>query len=105
MIRERDIGQEATGLILQVAQHGQVLDAVIDRFDVTVQHRAVLADAELVGLAMHVDVVGAGELLVGDRVADGGPERLRAATGKRASPASRSAISTSSRLIFSIRAM
>ena len=54
--------------------------------DVAVEHGAVGADAELVRGAVHADVVGAAELLVGDLLAHGRAERLGAATGHGVEP-------------------
>ena len=42
-------------------------DAVLERFDMTVEHRAVGADPELVGRTVHVQPFLGGELAIGDR--------------------------------------
>ena len=42
---ERDEGHEAARLVLQLAQPQQVVDAVLDRLDVAVEHRRVRRDA------------------------------------------------------------
>jgi len=36
MIGERDIGEKTARFILEVAEHGEVLDAILDGFDVAV---------------------------------------------------------------------
>ena len=104
MIRERNEGEESAGLVLQVAQHRHVLDPVGRGLDVTVEHRAVGRNAELVRLAVHPDPLFAGELPVGDRGPHRRAEHFRAATGQAGEPRSLSAISTSRMLLFSIRA-
>ena len=86
MVRERDVGEESARLVLQVAQHAEMVDAVLDRLDVAVEHRAVGADAELVRDAVDVDPLAAGELLLGDRRAHAGAEHLGAAAGHRVEP-------------------
>ncbi len=83
VIRERYVGQEAARFVLQVAEHAQVRDAIGVRLHVAIQHRAVRADSETMRRAMHVDVLGPAELLVGDLLANGGTERLGTAAGHR----------------------
>ena len=83
VIRERDVGQESAGLVLQVSQHGEVLHAVLDRLHMPVQHRAVAADAEGMRGAMHADVVGATQFPVGNDIAHRGAERLGPAAWHR----------------------
>ena len=46
--RQRDEGHEAPGLVLQFAQRQQVLDALLVRLDVVVQHRAVRLETKVV---------------------------------------------------------
>src|SRR6185437_874532 len=83
VISKRDVREKTARLILQIAQHGQVLDAIPHSLDVTVQHRAVAADPEPVRDAMHLDPVFRGELLVGDIGAHGLAEHLGPAAGQR----------------------
>ena len=66
VIGERDVGQEAAGFVLERAQRQQVIDAICERLDVAVQHRAVRWHAELVRLAMYREPLLTGELAVGD---------------------------------------
>src|SRR4051794_30022215 len=83
MVSERNVGEESTGLILQIAQHPEMLDALLDRLDVTVEHRAVRSNTESVRDAMYFDPILTSELLVGDVHANTLPENLRSATGQR----------------------
>ena len=84
MERERDERLEAAGLVLQLAQPEQVVDAVLGLLDVAVEHGGVGAQAELVGLAVDAEPgVGVG-LVLADLVADLGVEDLRAAAGQAA---------------------
>ena len=84
MERQRDERLEAAGLVLQLAQPDQVVDAVPRLLDVAVEHGRVGAQAELVGLAVDADpVVGVG-LVLADLVAHLGMEDLRAAAGQAA---------------------
>ena len=83
VVRERDVAQEPAGLVLQRAQCEQMIDAVLERLDVPVEHRAVRWDAELVGFAMDREPFVATELAVGDRRARGRREHLGAAAWQR----------------------
>ena len=76
MVGERNVGEEAAGLVLEGAQRQQVIDAVLHRLHVPVEHRAVGGDAQPVGLAVHREPFLAGELLVGDRRPRGRAEHL-----------------------------
>ena len=84
MERQRDERLEAAGLVLQLAQPDQVVDAVIGVFDVAVEHRGVGAQAQLVGRAMDVEPVAGVGLVLADLVADLGMEDLGAAAGQAA---------------------
>src|SRR5438270_13924182 len=46
VIRERDVREEPAGLVLEIAQHAQMVDAVLKRFDVSVEHGAVRSNPE-----------------------------------------------------------
>ena len=41
VVGQRDVGEEAAGLVLQRAQHAEVLDPVLGRLHVAVEHGAV----------------------------------------------------------------
>ena len=86
VIGERNVGEEAVGLVLQIAKHGEVLDTVLDALDMTIQHRAVRSDPEPVRGPMHIDPVFGRELLVGDRHADAFAEHFGAAARQRVEP-------------------
>src|SRR6266699_2359374 len=74
VIGQRDVGEEAAGLVLQGPEREQVVRAVRHGLHVSIQHRAVRGQAEPVGLAMHRQPFLAGELLVGDGGARRGAE-------------------------------
>ncbi len=82
--RQRDERLEAAGLVLQLAQPQQVVDAVVRLFDVAVEHRAVALEPELVGRAMDVEPVPRVGLVLADLVADLGVENLGPAAGQAA---------------------
>src|SRR5947209_1837934 len=83
---ERDEGLKAAGLILQLAQPNQVIDAMPGLLDVTVEHGGVGAQAELMSLAMDANPgVGIGFVLA-DLVADFGMENFGAAARQAAQP-------------------
>ena len=71
MIGQRDVGEKSAGLILERAQRQQMIDAILERLDMAVQHRAVGWDAELMRFAVHGEPLVAGQLAVGDRSAGG----------------------------------
>ncbi len=52
------------------AQTQQMVDAVLERFDVPVEHRRVGPDAQQVGHAVHFEPLVAGRLVVGDARTD-----------------------------------
>src|SRR5256885_6753358 len=82
VIGQRDVGEEAAGLILQGPEREQVVRAVRHGLHVSIQHGAVRGQAESVGLAMHRQPFLARELLVGNGGARGGAEYFGAATRK-----------------------
>ena len=86
MVRKRDVGQEATRLILKVAQHPEVVDAILVGLDMAIQHRAVGPNTKLVGRAVHLDVFGARQLAIGDRGSDARAEYFGASAGHRVEP-------------------
>src|SRR5881396_479376 len=53
VIGQRDVGEEAAGLVLQGPEREQVVRAVRHGLHVSIQHGAVRGQAEPVGLAMH----------------------------------------------------
>ena len=55
MERERDEGEEAAGPVLLVAQAEEVVDALLVRLDVPVEHRAVRRDPQPVRGVVHVE--------------------------------------------------
>ena len=81
---ERDEGLEAAGFVLQLAEADQVVDAVVGLFDVAVEHRAVGAEAELVGGAVDFEPAAGVGFVFADLVADFGMEDFRPAAGQAA---------------------
>ena len=84
MVGERDVGQETAGFVLQRSQGEQVIDPVLERFDVPIEHRAVGRHAEAMGFPVDREPLVAAQLAVGDRGARGGRENFRAAPRQRA---------------------
>src|SRR5437867_9268799 len=82
VIGQRDVGEEAAGLVLQGPEREQVVRAVRHGLHVSIQHGAVRGQAESVGLAMHRQPFLARELLVGNGGARSGAEYFGAATRK-----------------------
>ena len=82
--RERDESLEAAGVVLKFAEADQVVDAVVRLFDVAVEHRAVGAEAELVGRAVDFEPAAGVGFVFADLVADFGVEDFRAAAGEAA---------------------
>ena len=64
MERERDVGLESAGLVLQAAQAIEVVDAFFDGFDVSVQHGAVRAQTGAVHLSRDREPLIAADLEV-----------------------------------------
>ena len=64
---QRNERLKAAGLILQLAQPEQVVDAVVGVLDVAVEHRGVGTQAELMGRAMDVDPAAGVGLVFADR--------------------------------------
>ena len=83
---ERDEGQEAAGLVLQVAQAQQVVDPLLVRLHVAVEHRAVGRDAEPVGGAVGVEPEVGMLLARGNQTAHAVGEHLGTASGQGAEP-------------------
>src|SRR5689334_22930346 len=79
MVGKRDVCEKAARLILEIAEHREVRDAISKRLHMAVEHRAVGANAQLVRLTMHGDPLVAGQLLVGDGRADPWAEDFSAA--------------------------
>ncbi len=78
---QRDEGLEATGLVLQLAQPDQVIDALLGALDRAEQHGAVRAHAHLVRRAVHRQPALGVDLVVAQLLAGAGREDLRAAAG------------------------
>ena len=83
MERERDERLEPAGLVLQRARAQHVIDALLHRLDVPVQHRHVGAHAEPVGEAMDVEVAVRAALVVADLLSHAFGENLGAAARQR----------------------
>ena len=82
--RQRDERLEAARFVLQLAEADEVVDAVVRLLDVAVEHRAVRAQAELVGRAMDFEPAARVGLVLADLVADFGMKNLRPAAGQAA---------------------
>src|SRR4029078_5700761 len=83
VIGEWDVGEKTAGLVLEISEHREVLDAILDSLNVAVKHRAVGANPQPVRCAMHVYPVFRCKLLVRDGHADAFAEDFGAATWKR----------------------
>src|SRR3990172_12380909 len=68
---------KAVELVLKGADRIQVFDHVVVGLDVAVHHRRRRAEAERVGLAVHLEPAGADAFLVGDLAAHALPHNLR----------------------------
>ena len=86
MKRERDERLEAARLVLQRARPQHVVDALLARLDVPVQHRDVRAHAEAMGRAMDLEIALGAALVVRDLPAHALGEDLGAAAGQRIEP-------------------
>jgi hypothetical protein len=84
MERERDEGEEAARLVLLLAQPQQVVDALLVRLDVAVQHRAVRRNPQSVRCVMCVEPEVRMLLAGSDQPPDAIREHLGAAAGQRA---------------------
>src|SRR5712692_4094196 len=80
---QRDEGDEAAGLVLELAQQQQVLDTLLFCFDVAVEHGGVRAQADLMRRARNVQPLLAGNLVVADYFAHPRIEDFGAAAGQR----------------------
>ena len=78
---ERNEAGKAAGFVLQLAQLAQMIDALLERLDVAVEHRAGAAAAHLMPGAMHLEPFLGGFFAAADLVAHTGIENLRAAAG------------------------
>ena len=86
MERQRDEGEEAARVVLQLAQAQQVVDPLLVVLDVVVEHRAVRRHAHAVGQAMHLEPLLGRLLARRDELAHAVGEHLGAAAGQRAEP-------------------
>src|SRR5207248_4294595 len=84
--RPREEGAEAAGLVLQLADPPEVLDALLERLDVPIHHGRRRRDPEPVRLAHHAEPLLRVDLLRRDDVAHAIDEDLGAATGDRVEP-------------------
>ena len=73
-------------LVLQRAQAQHVIDAMLERLDVPVEHRRVRAHAHAVRDAVHLEVLVGGRLVVRDARAHVRVEDLGAAAGQAVEP-------------------
>ena len=83
---ERDEGEEAAGLVLLLAQPQEVVDPLLVRLDVAVEHRAVRRDAEPVRRVVREEPEVRVLLARRDQPAHAVGEDLGAAAGERAEP-------------------
>ena len=79
---QRDVGHEAVGFILQLAQANQMIDAVFVVFDVAIKHRTVGAHTQLVRDAGGFNPLVAIDLVVANDAAHALVEDLGAASGQ-----------------------
>ena len=86
MERQRDERLEPAGVVLQRARAQHVIDALLERLDVAVEHRDVRAHAEPVREAMDREVAIGAALVVADLPAHALGEDLGAAAGQRIEP-------------------
>ncbi len=82
--RQRNERLEAARFVLQLAEADEVVDAVVGLLDVAVEHRAVGAEAQLVGRAVDFEPAAGVGLVFADLVADLGMEDFGAAAGQAA---------------------
>ena len=74
---------ESTGLVLQRTRTQHVIDALLHRLDVAIQHRDVGAQPEPMRDAMNVEIPLGAALVAADLLAHALGKDLRAATGQR----------------------
>src|SRR5436190_1166648 len=84
MKSQRNEGLEPPGLVLQLAQADQVVDAMPRLFDVAVKHRRIRLESQLVGFAVDAEPGFGVGLVLANLVADVGVEYFRAAAGQAA---------------------
>ena len=84
--RERDEREEASGLVLLLAQPQQMVDTLLVGLDVSVEHCAVGRDPEPVGSVMRAEPEIGMLLARRDEPADAIREDLRTAAGERPEP-------------------
>src|SRR5258708_2188494 len=82
VISERNVGEEAVGLVLEIAKHREMLNSVLNGLDVSVKHRAVRSNPEPVRGPMDIDPVLGRELFIGDRHAHALAEDFGSAAGQ-----------------------
>ena len=80
MKRQRDERLEATGLVLQRARTHHVIDPLLHRLDVPVEHRDVGLESELMRETMNREIPIGVSLVVADLLADAFSEDLRPTT-------------------------
>src|SRR6266446_2589818 len=81
--RERNEAGEAAGFILQLAEPAQMIDAVGESFDMSVEHRASAATAHAVPGAMDIGPLGGSFFSAADLIPHDRIENFRAAAGDR----------------------
>ena len=59
---QRNKGVQTSGPILQIAQTHQVVDAMVDILDMTIQHRSIRVEAQIVRLLVHLEPLRRGTL-------------------------------------------
>jgi len=87
--REGDEGLEAARLGLQRAQAQHVIDALLDGLDRPVEHRAVRAQPEPVGRAVHLEPLVGRALVVAQLLAHARPKISAPPPGIESRPAAR----------------
>ncbi len=86
---QRDEGDEAVGLVLQLAELEQVVDALFFGFHVTIEHGGIGAQADFVGLARDAEPHLAADFVVANNFAHAGMGKISAPPpGKESTPAS-----------------
>ena len=84
--RQRNEGLKAARLVLQRAQAQHVVDPLLGRLDVAVEHGAVRAQPHLVGHPVNLQPLVGVALVVADLLPHAGREDLGAAAGERIEP-------------------